>query len=101
MTAVKPVVMQPGKMILPDKADIVQYMRTREKTAMAPKIFHDPVTDEPIAELDWREDAEYGWSSETTYLFDRYNYPLPESFIEHVRKVLQGRAAICPAGMQI
>lgn len=89
MMAVRPVAMQPDTRNIPDKAAIVRYMKTRKKTAIAPKYFHDPVTNEPVAELDWREDKEYGWSAETTYLFEAHNYPLPDEFLAHVRKMLQ------------
>lgn len=89
MMAVKPTSLVPMSAVYPDKARIVSYMQTQKKTAIAPKYFHDPITDEPIDELDWREDSTFGWSSETTYLFDKYNYPLPDDFIAHVRAAIQ------------
>lgn len=89
MRAVVPTNRAPASVMLPDKMRIVSYMKAQKKTAIAPKYFHDPVTNEPVAELDWREDKDFGWSSETTYLFEKHNYPLSDDFINHVRRLIQ------------
>lgn len=88
MRAVAPTAKTPSLTVIPDKARIVSYMKSQKKTAIAPKFFRDPVTNEMVDELDWREDKDFGWSSETTYLFEKHNYPLSDEFINHVRQQL-------------
>lgn len=84
---VKPVRMEKGEPV-PEKEHILAYMRGCKVFSVAARYFRDPETGVPVGEDCWMEDREYCWSSETVYLFDRYDFPLPEEFIRHVMKTV-------------
>ena len=75
-----------SKMVLNDKTKIMAYLNSVKIHAAAATLFYDNESERAVGGLlSYRDDA-FAWTNETVYHFDKYNYPLPEAFIEHIRQ---------------
>ncbi len=71
----------------PEKQNILQYLACSDDN------FHilvfgwsnDPLTSEPIGPTSQHTDNVWVWQMTVPYFVEKYNIPLPEEFIEHMR----------------
>ncbi len=72
---------------LPDEERIVRYLGTGHALFVAPTIVFDCASDEEtkIGPLKILSDGTYAWTNDLAYYVERYHYPLPAQFIEHMR----------------
>ena len=75
---------------IPEKEYILEYLRKGRHPSCAPMMYRDRETGEYAVEAYYLNDGKYTWSSDTIYHFDKYNYPLPEEFIQYVLSVTNG-----------
>lgn len=67
------------------KEKVYNYMKKARVVAAAPAILRDYVNGERIdEELLVHTDDVYEWTSDIAYYFNKYNYKLPDDFIQHV-----------------
>ena len=83
---IQPVQMQRREKPIPEKEMVLSFMRKAKVVSVAPMMYRDKETGERAIEAYCQQAGKYGWTSETLYHFERYNYPLPEDFIEYIRR---------------
>lgn len=70
---------------IPNKKQILQYMRSNKVIAAAPGRLKDVFTNQPIkGEMLAYSDGVYYWGTEAIYYFDKYNMKLPDEFVNRV-----------------
>ncbi len=70
---------------MPNKKQIIDYLKRGKAIAAAAGRARDMFTDEPIkGELLCLSDGEFEWRSDVIYYVDRYNLQLSEEFVKHV-----------------
>lgn len=80
---IEPVQMKASKPI-DNKAIVLSYLKNGKHPSCAPMYYKDRETGKRAVPAVYLDDGTYTWSSDTTYHFEKYDYPLPQYFIDYV-----------------
>ena len=70
---------------IPNKKQVLKYLRGCEVIAAAPGIMKDVFSNKAIpGEMLGYSDGKYYWGSETIYYFEKYNLKLPDDFLKEI-----------------
>ena len=68
---------------IPNKEQILRYMKSGRVIAAAPGRLKDVFTNQPIeGQMLAYSDGDYYWGTETIYYFEKYNLKLPDEFVQ-------------------
>ena len=84
MIEVKFVELHAMKTEMQNKQKVLRYLKHGKHPIVAPMFYKDRETNKPAVEAYYLDDGVYTWSSDIIYHFEKYNYPLPDDFIEYV-----------------
>ena len=70
---------------IPNKTQVLRYLRSCKVIAAAPGIMRDAFTGKVIpGEMLAYSDGKYYWGSEAIYYFEKYNLKLPDDFLNEI-----------------
>ena len=70
---------------IPEKKLVLNYIKRGKIAAASSVRLNDVITGEQISrEALYYTDGQYAWRSDLCYYFDKYNFILPQAFIDHV-----------------